>query len=45
MEVEEYLNLEIKNIDDLIKIGEDYIKGLYDPYKNIILTFIKYQNW
>ena len=27
MEVEEYLNLEIKNIDDLIKIGEDYIKG------------------
>ena len=23
----------IKNIDDLIKIGEDYINALYDPYK------------
>lgn len=33
MEVEEYLDLEIKNIDDLIKIGEDYINALYDPYK------------
>ena len=33
MEVEEYLNLEINNIDDLIKIGNDYINAKYDPYK------------
>ena len=33
MEVEEYLNLEIKNIGDLIKIGEDYLNGEYCPYK------------
>ena len=41
MEVEEYLNLEIKNIDDLIKIGEDYIKGLYDPYKKYNINVYK----
>ena len=33
MEVEEYLNLEINGIDDLIEIGNDYLKGKYDPYK------------
>ena len=33
MEVEEYLNLDIRGIDDLIEIGNDYIKGKYDPYK------------
>ena len=33
---EEYLNLEIKNIDDLIKIGEDYINGEY------MIPIIKY---
>ena len=41
MEVEEYLNLEIKNIDDLIKIGEDYIKGIYDPYKKYNINVYK----
>ena len=33
MEIEEYLNLELNNIDDFIKIGEDYIAAKYDPYK------------
>ena len=33
MEVEEYLNVEIKNIQDLINIGNDYLSGKYSPYK------------
>ena len=33
MDVEEYLNVDLNTIDDFIQIGQNYIDGLYCPYK------------